>query len=284
MTQSDMDAPRDPATHRSKPLLGWGFWVVIVFGLLFVLAGAAVAFLGPRLLTPRTAPEALSTLAPAVPGPAALYPANAEPAPRAADEVARLRARIAILESQGTRSTEAATAALAAAALMDVAQTSRPFAAELDSLRLVAPDLPELAALGRLATTGAPSRGALAASFEEIAARVASRSRKPPTDSGVWAAIAYTAGKIVTVRRVDDLYGEGTDALVARAERALQEGDVVAALKLLDRLPATGREAMAVWREGAERRAGIDREVAALRSRALRDLEPEARTSSGAAL
>jgi hypothetical protein len=288
MTRPDAEAPKDPATYRPRPLLGVGFWVVMVFCVLCVLAGAGVAFLGPRLLTPRAGPVAASTLVPEASPPLTMpvgqYPANAEPAPRTSDEVARLRARIAILESQGTRSTEAATAALAAAALMDAAQTSRPFAPELDELRRAAPDLPELVALSRLAATGAPSRGALAAGFEDIAARVASRSRKPPTDAGLWATISYTAGKIVTLRRIEDVEGEGSDALVARAELLLREGDVVAALKLLDRLPPKGREAAAMWREGAERRAAIDREVAALRARALRDLEPGAQTGSGEAL
>ena len=74
------------------------------------------------------------------------------------------------------------------------------------------------------------------------------------------------------------------DALVARAELALREGDVLGALKVLDRLPPKGREAVAVWREGAERRAAIDREVAALRARALRDLDPGVAASPGAAL
>ena len=61
---------------------------------------------------------------------------------------------------------------------------------------------------------------------------------------------------------------------MARAELSLQEGEVVAALALLDRLPPKGRAALASWREGAERRAVIDRDVAALRLRAVRDLTP----------
>ena len=60
----------------------------------------------------------------------------------------------------------------------------------------------------------------------------------------------------------------------ARADLALKEGEVVAALALLDRLPPKGRAALASWREGAERRAVIDRVVAALRLRAVRDLSP----------
>ena len=116
--------------------------------------------------------------------------------------------------------------------------------------------------------------GALAISFEALAARAASRSRKPPQDAGLGARIAYAAGKVVTIRQVDDVEGDSPDALVARADLALKEGEVVAALALLDRLPPKGRAALASWREGAERRAVIDRVVAALRLRAVRDLSP----------
>ncbi len=275
MSTPEPDLPRDPGVYRPKPLLGVGFWVMVAFGLICVMAGVAVTLLGPQLMSARPA-----AVAPVIPEPAMrpvtalspLYPANAEPPRVTLDEVGQLKARIAVLEGQGARSTEAATAALAAVALIDASQGSMPFVEEYEALRNAAPTLPELAGLSRLAETGAPSRGALAISFETLAAKAASRSRKPPQDAGLGARIAYAAGKIVTIRQVDDVEGDGPDALVARAELALQEGEVVAALVLLDRLPAKGRAALASWREGAARRAGIDRDVAALRLRAVRDL------------
>lgn len=277
MSPSEPNLPRDPAEYRAKPLLGVGFWVMVAFGLACVLAGVAVTLLGPRLMSAR--PEAV---APAVPEPSQrpvaslspLYPANAEPARVTLDEVGQLKARIVVLEGQGARSDEAATAALAAAALIEATQGSKPFVEEYEALRAAAPTLPELTGLSRLAETGAPSRGALAISFETLAAKAASRSRKPPQDAGLGARIAYAAGKVVTIRQVDDVEGDSPDALVARAELSLQEGEVVAALALLDRLPPKGRAALASWREGAERRAVIDRDVAALRLRAVRDLTP----------
>lgn len=277
MSPTEPDLPRDPAGYRPKPLLGVGFWVMVAFGLVCVLAGVAVTLLGPRWMpagpeaakpvTPVPAQRSVASLTP-------LYPANAEPGRVTLDEVGQLKARIAVLEGQGARSTEAATAALAAAALTEATQGSRPFVAEYEALRAEAPNLPELTGLSRLAETGAPSRGALAISFEALAAKAASRSRKPPQDAGLGARIAYAAGKVVTIRQVDDVEGDSPDALVARADLALKEGEVVAALALLDRLPPKGRAALASWREGAERRAVIDRVVAALRLRAVRDLSP----------
>lgn len=280
MSPSDPDLPRDPAEYRPKSPLGVGFWVFLAFGMICVLAGIAVALLGPLLMSPKDgpAPPAVSVLMPApISRPPEPYPANAEPGRVTPDEVGNLKARIAELEQQGARSSEAAAAALALAAVADASQSSRPFSAEYQALRQAAPSLPEPTALTRLAETGAPSRSALAVSFELVAARASSRSRKPPKDAGLGARIAYAAGKVVTIRRVGDVEGEDPDALVARAELALQDGDVVAALALLDRLPSKGRATVAAWREGAERRAAIDRDIAALRLRAARDLTQDPR-------
>ena len=43
MSPTEPDLPRDPAGYRPKPLLGVGFWVMVAFGLVCVLAGVAVA-------------------------------------------------------------------------------------------------------------------------------------------------------------------------------------------------------------------------------------------------
>jgi hypothetical protein len=272
MNPTEPDLPKDPAEYRPKPLMGLGFWALIAFGVLCVLAGASVAVFGPKLLPVKPAPppvpaETHSTLAPA---PATLPIVVASPT---ADEVARLNARIAALENQGARTTEAAAAALAAAQLVDASQGSKPFGRELAMLRATAPELPELARLARLAESGAPSRTALAASFPPYAAKAARRARKPPENADLRQRIAYVAAKVVTVRRVDETVGSTPDAILARAELALQEGQVVPALKALDGLPPKAREALAPWRLEAERRAEIDREVAALRARAVRALQ-----------
>jgi len=272
MSADEPDLPKDPADYRPKPLMGLGFWALIAFGVLCVLAGVGVAVLGPRLLPAKPTPEVAPTqsVSPAAPPPAALPVVVASPT---ADEVARLQARIASLESQGARTTEAAAAALAAAQLVDASQGSKPFDRELATLKATAPGLPELTALTRLAETGAPSRTSLAASFPPYAAKAASRARKPREGAGLSERIAYAAAKVVTLRRVDETTGNSPDAVIARAEQALQEGQVVPALKALDALPPKAREAIAPWREQAERRAQIDREITALRTRAVRALQ-----------
>jgi hypothetical protein len=272
----DPDLPKDPAAYRRRPLLGVGFWALIAFSVLCVLAGVGVTYLGPRLLPRKPhapAPAAAPQLPPPTPGPAQPTAAVAPPAPPA--EIERLQARIALLETQGARSTKAAAAALAAAGVVEASRSSRPFARDVAQLREAAPDLPELAALARLAETGAPSRPALAASFPDFAARAAVKARKPADDAGFGPRLLYAVSTVVRLRRVDDLAGRAPDALLARAELALNEGDVAAALALLDGLPPAARRALEPWRVGAERRAEIDRLAEGLRAHALQDLTAE---------
>jgi hypothetical protein len=136
----------------------------------------------------------------------------------------------------------------------------------------ISPPSPELSALARLADTGAPSRAALAASFPDYAARAASAARAPGDGAGIAAQIAYEFSRIITLRRVGDVPGDGVDAVLARAERQVEDGDLDQALRTLDRLTPRARDALAAWRSRAERRAEIDRNAAALRANALKAL------------
>jgi hypothetical protein len=207
-----------------------------------------------------------------------LSPPDQAPPPEAApppDAVARLSGRLDQLETAQTRTAENAAEALAASALMDAAQTSRPFPDELAALAAVSPPSAELRSLRRLAETGAPSRAALAAQYPDYAARAAGAARTP--GEGVLARIQAALARVVVVRRVGDVAGDGVDALLARAERQVQDGDIDHALRTLDRLPVAGQAAMAPWRAQAEQRAELDRRVSALRAEALEDLARLAR-------
>lgn len=278
MGPAEPDLPRDPAQYRSRPttrpMTRLGFGALVAFGVICVLAGAGLAVLGPRWLPGDKPPEAVPAAPTMVAPPAAPLPVVV--ASPTADEVARLNARIAMLENQGARTTEAAAAALAAAQLVDASQGSKPFGRELAALRAASPGLPELGRLARLAETGAPSRTALAASFPPYAVKAIRHARRPPADGDLGQRIAYVAAKVVTLRRVDETTGSSPDAIIARAEQALQEGQVAPALRTLDALPPKAREALAPWRLEAERRAEIDREVTALRNRAVRALQEPA--------
>lgn len=278
----EITAPRDPAEYRPKPLMGATFWAMMALMLLCVLAGVAVATVVPRVFAskpaasrPAEAAAPAETPAPSVaPAPVTAAPASAvAPAP----DVARLTARVATLEAQQSHAAQAAAAALAASAVVEAAQGTGPFADQISSLQAISPPSPELQALARLAVTGAPSRTALAASFPDYAARAATAARSPGDKAGLGDRIVYELSRVVSLRRVGDLSGDGVDAVLARAGRQVDDGDLDRALHTLDRLPPASRDAMASWRGRAERRAEIDRNAAALRSRALQTLAGDSR-------
>jgi hypothetical protein len=270
-------SPADPAGYRPRPLLGFSFWAMMVFGLVCVAAGVAIAGFGApllarvhRLAAPAAAPAAMEPAHAPPPAQVTPAPTVAPPAPLA--DTAQLDARVAALETGEARTAQAAAAALAAAAVIEASQSSGPFAAEVAGLRAVAPPSPELADLARLAEAGAPSRAALAAGFPDYAARAASAARRPGDGASFGDRILYGLSRVVSLRRVGDVPGGAADAILARAEQAAEDGDLDRALRALDGLPPAAREAVSPWRLRAERRAQIDRDAAALRARALQSL------------
>ncbi len=282
---SEISAPKDPASYRPRPLLGVTFWAMLSLMLLCVLAGVAVANYGPRLFNPKpaakTSPDAVSAseaaFPPITPSSVVSVPVASAALGPASPDVTRLSARVATLEAQQNHAAQSAAAALAASAVVEAAQGTGPFSDELSSLRAISPPSPEIEALARLSVLGAPSRTALAASYPDYAARAASAARAPGDKAGLGDRIVYELSRVVTLRRIGDVPGDGVDALLARAERQIDDGDLDHALRTLDRLPPGARDAMAPWRGRAERRAEIDRNASALRARALQTLASEAR-------
>jgi hypothetical protein len=285
---TELSTPRDPASYGRPRLMGLGFWAMIALAVICVAAGAGIATFGTHLFpvsAKSTAPPPVP--APREPAPSPAPEAFASPisaaAPPAADpsaELERLTTRLDTLEASQARTAESAAAALAAAALLEAAQTSRPFSDELAALDKVSAPSAELRALRGLAAVGAPSRAALAVQFPEYAARAAGASRATGDGSGLWARIQATLSRIVMVRRVGDLPGKGGDALLARAERQLVDGDVDHALTTLEQLPPAGREAVEPWVARARMRAEIDRRITAVRAQALEDLARIARSGA----
>ena len=269
---TELSAPRDPGSYGRPRPIGWIVWLVVVFGLACVAAGYFAARFGPEFYPDKPG---------VVEAPAAALPVAAAPAPpQAADSLAppvveppsdELARRMELLETDRARLASAAASALAASALAEASQTSRPFAEELHALSASAPSL-DLGSLTDEAERGAPSRAALAASFPDYAARAASAARAPGESAGVLARIGYALSRVVTLRRVGETSGSGVDAVLARAERQVEDGDIGAALATLEALPPAGKDALGPWRDRAERRARIDRQIAEIRAHALKDL------------
>lgn len=143
---ADITAPKDPAAYRPRPLLGVTFWAMLALCVLCVIAGIAVATILPRVWSAKPAAHPAETAAPAPPASAssssaalAPLPPAPEAAPVASPDLARLSARVGILESRQAHVTQAAAGALAAAAVAEASQGSGPFADEVASLAAAAP-------------------------------------------------------------------------------------------------------------------------------------------------
>lgn len=294
MTDADNDAvidepepyspPEAPARRPGRRAPVWGLGLLAVGA---VIVAVTLAVYAPRLFTPLDAP----------PVEAGAQPDSAEArlqariaeleqqlaqarasqlpgfgAPAAGADLTGVTARLDRVEAAQARTARAASAAVAAAALSDAAQTSRPFLNELLTLERLTPDARDIAGLRPLAETGAPTLAALAAEFPEVADRAAAASRTSAADTSLLSRLGEALSALITVRRTGDLSGDSPDAILARAERRVAQGDIEAALNILKALPSGGQGATADWRERAQRRVEIERRISALRTAALRDL------------
>ena len=287
------EAPFEPSSEtfsaaaatgrRPRRLLGVGFWVAIAIIVACILAAIGVRLYGPLLFAPAHHLDAVPSASAQATGesPADVaVDAGASAAQHAAQNAAQpsdtvifaLRQRVADLETRQQQQAAAAAAALAASALDHATQTSGPFTQELAAIEPLLSATTDLRVLHRLAETGAPTRATLAKTFPAVAARAAAAARAPTDGSGWLANAAHALSSIITVRRIDQTSGNGPDAILARAEARIDDGDMEGALKDLSKLPPAAQEAMAPWRQGLERRAEIDRRISAIRALALHDL------------
>lgn len=282
----ELTAPTDPAAYGRPMRLGVVFWLLIGFGVLCVLGGAAVATFAPLFFPPKAAPAKTAVVAAAPPAVSSIdarladiqarlaeTPAPVAPAPQdSGPQVRALAERVDRLEAGQAKLMTAASGALAAATLTQAAQSSRPFAGELAALQAALPDSVDVRALRPLAETGAPTAAALAAQYADFAARAAIASRARASGEGLFARIAQALAAIVTVRRVDRLDGSGADAVLARAQRRAGEGDLTGADDELNALSVAGKQAMEPWRKAARRRIEVDNRTQAIRAAALAEL------------
>lgn len=181
---------------------------------------------------------------------------------------ARLRDALAEVETARARVGEETALALSAGQLREALRIGSPFAAELESLRRLAGRdealAQVLAALETHAAVGVASLPALQASFPEAAARAVTAERAAGAEQD-WQALFWNrVSDLVTVRAIGEPEGEGTEAVLARAERRLEAGDLAAAEAELAALQGAAAEAMAAWRSRAQARLEAEAALAGL--------------------
>jgi hypothetical protein len=168
-------------------------------------------------------------------------------------------------------SAKSGAAAIAFANLRDAVATGHPYSAELAVLRSLAPDLGDLGGLPAHAEAGIPIVAELASSLQRVVEKSAVPGPAPAEASFLDTMIA-SAKSAVTIRRVGaDNTGTEPSAVLARAEAALQQGDLTAAIKEIEAMRPS-RDAFAGWLEDARARASANDTLIKLQSTVLASL------------
>jgi hypothetical protein len=147
------------------------------------------------------------------------------------------------------------SAVIGIAARISAALTAgQPFATDLALLQPLVPGdakLAELiAALQPTAVKGVASRASLAASFPAMAKAAMAED---VADDSFWQRLLGKLKSVVSLRRVGaDVTGDSVEAKLARAEAAVNAGDLPKAVELVKSLPAQTSRATAEWLARAE--------------------------------
>jgi hypothetical protein len=165
-----------------------------------------------------------------------------------------------------------ASAVIAIAARLNAAlDAGQPFTAELDLLAPLSQGdskLGELsAALRPAAQHGVVSRATLAAEFPAMAKAALADDR---ADDSFGERLLGKVKGVVSLRRVGaDVEGDSAEAKLARAEAALEGGDLAKAVELVKSLPPQTQRASAAWLARAEARLAAQRAVDQLAAHAV---------------
>ncbi len=167
-------------------------------------------------------------------------------------KLAEADAKIAAIKTEAEATAKAAAARAAMQQIAAALDSGAPFAAALTAL----PDLPPI--LTDNAKTGLPTQQGLSASFPD-AARAALEASLRANMGETWTArVSAFLRNQTGARSLTPRDGTDPDAVLSRAEAALNAGDLATVLKELAALPPAGKTAMATWQAlCAKRQAAI---------------------------
>ncbi|WP_206106338.1 COG4223 family protein [Rhizobium leguminosarum] len=159
--------------------------------------------------------------------------------------------------------------AIAAAALKAAIDRGGPFLAELDTFAGVAPDDPAVADLRAFAEIGIPSRTELVGEVPDVATAIVEAVNQPDPNQSWSDRLMSSAKSLVTVRPVGNIEGESVEAIAARMEEKVKNGDLPGASAEWNSLPALGKQASAAFKQSLEARIRVEELVGGALSKAV---------------
>ena len=189
-------------------------------------------------------------------GATAAAPAPAYAADPAA--IAALSARLDRVEANQRAFARAAMVASAAEALEVTARSDAPFSTQLAVVEPGLDDPSVLAPLHAYADKGVATEVDLAVNFPRFAAAANIAGRNDSGDNSLLTKALHALGSFVSIRRIDNADGQGTQAILRRAENSLNLGDLGAAVGYLDTLKPAPHKAIEPWLADARARLLVD--------------------------
>ncbi|WP_411036428.1 COG4223 family protein [Shinella sp. BYT-45] len=159
--------------------------------------------------------------------------------------------------------------AVAASALKTAIDRGGPYLAELEAFASIAPDDPSLAGLREHAAVGVSSRADLVRDFHAVADAILDAVHQPEGDQGVISRLMSSAASAIRVRPVGSVEGDTPEAIVARIENKLQNGDFKGAQIEWRTLPEKGQGAATEYKRKLDERVGVEDLIGAVVSGAL---------------
>lgn len=159
--------------------------------------------------------------------------------------------------------------AIASAGLKAAIDRGGPFTTELATLEGVKPDDAAVQELKGFATTGVPSRASLVADFPGVADTILAASRSDDPNQSLTDRLLSSAFSSIQVRPVGEVEGETPDAIVARIEQRLTNGDFTAAAAEWDKLPEPAKAASQAYKTALDARIRVEQLVGSTLDKAV---------------
>jgi hypothetical protein len=138
------------------------------------------------------------------------------------------------------------------------------FERELEQVKAVAPVDLDLKALADSAKAGLPTQAVLAREFRDTARAVVAAEAAPAEDGTLLDRLVAGASSVVQVRRVGNVEGQTAEAIVARMEKRIADGDLEGTVKEAEGLTGGAKEAARGWLDKLNARLAVDRAMLAV--------------------
>jgi len=159
--------------------------------------------------------------------------------------------------------------AIAAAELKAAIDRGGPFIAELDTFASVSADDPVTTDLRNFAETGVPSRAELIRQVPDVARAIIDSVDQVDRNQSWSDRLMASAKSLVKVRPVGNIEGASVEAIAARMEDKVKNGDLQGAASEWADLPAPAKQASAAFKQSLEARIRVEDLVGSALSKAV---------------